>query len=217
LEEGYDDYIEDITDKANRIQSVKTARFKFVTTTNPNAPVVPDMKSIMYDISSNAVGLAGDSSALSPVYTGPSCSVDCGNTVHIKVITNQLSSNVATTTTHTKRTRYTSVQETFQSSPLSCEYKMMKSTSRVSSITGNTVNTRPAETYVKSVFTLGTDGCTPLLSSVKEYDPDPDIMTFSQDYSKAFLSGVEVTLPSLYGYNPAKKISTRVDSTVKNI
>jgi hypothetical protein len=131
LEEGYDDYIEDITDKANRIQSVKTARFKFLTTTNPNAPVVPDMKSIMYDISSNAVGLAGDSSALSPVYTGPSCSVDCGNTVQIKVITNQLSSNVATTT-HTKRTTYTSVQETFQSSPLSCEYKMMKSTSRVS-------------------------------------------------------------------------------------
>ena len=79
------------------------------------------------------------------------------------------------------------------------------------------MNTRPAETYVKAVFTLGTDGCTPLLSTVKEYDPDPTILTFSKDFSKAYLSGVEVTLPSLYGYEPSKKISTRVDSTVKNI
>jgi hypothetical protein len=94
---------------------------------------------------------------------------------------------------------------------------MTKTTSTVSNTTGTTVNTRPVETYVKALFTLGTDGCTPRLSTVQEYDPDPTILTFSKDYSKAYIGGAEVILPSLYGYNPSKKTSTRVDSTVKNI
>jgi len=217
LEEDYDDYMEDITDKTSIIKSVKTARFKFVPTNVVNSPVAPDMKSTMYDISSNAVGLTGDSSVLSPVYTGPFCSVDCGNPVQIKVIADKLGSNITKTSTQTKRTTFTSVLQTFQSSPLSCEYKMSKVTSTVSIVTGTTVNTTPVETYAKAVFTLGPDGCTPIFSSVKEYDPDPAILTFSKDYSKSYLSGVEVTLPSLYQYDPSKLISKRVDSTVKNI
>jgi hypothetical protein len=217
LEENYGDYMEDITDKANAVKSVKTARFKFVATDIVNSPVAPDMKSTVYDISSNAVGLVGDSSVLSPVYSGPSCSVDCGNAVQLKVIADQLGSKVTRTATQTKRTVFTSVLQTFQNSPLSCEYKMTKTTSSVSTTTGTTVNTMPVETYVKAVFMLDTDGCTPLLSRVKEYDPDPTILTFSQDNSKSYLNGVEVTLPSLYMYDPTKLISKRVDSTVKNI
>lgn len=216
LEENYDDYIEDITDKASTIKSLKTARFKFIEGTSP-AQVVPDMTSVTYDISSNALGILSDRSALSPVYAGPSCSVDCGNPVQIKVIASKLEAKVTSTSTQTKRTVFTSAKQTFQTSPLSCEYMMSKITSSVSKITGNTLNTSPVDTYVKAVFTLDKDGCTPLLSTVKEYDPDPTILTFSKDYSKSYLDGEEVTLPSLYGYEPEKKASKRVDSTVKNI
>jgi hypothetical protein len=216
LEEDYDDYMTDITDSTSIIKSLKSARFKFVQGTAPS-PVIPDMKSITYDISSNALGILSDRSALSPVYTGPACSVDCGNPVQLKIIADQLSSEVTKTPTQTKRTLFTSVLQTFQTSPLSCEYKMTKTTSSVSNITGTRVDTTPVETYVKAVFTLDTDGCRPLLSTVKEYDPDPTILTFSQYYSKSYLNGVEVTLPSLYMYNPTKLVSKRVDSTVKNI
>jgi hypothetical protein len=163
------------------------------------------------------LGILSDRSALSPVYAGPSCSVDCGNPVQIKVIASKLEAKVTSTSTQTKRTVFTSAKQTFQTSPLSCEYMMSKITSSVSKITGNTLNTSPVDTYVKAVFTLDKDGCTPLLSTVKEYDPDPTILTFSKDYSKSYLDGEEVTLPSLYGYEPEKKASKRVDSTVKNI
>jgi hypothetical protein len=92
---------------------------------------------------------------------------------------------------------------------------MSKNTSTLSKITRTTVTTTPVDTYVKAIFTLDADGCTPLLSSVKEYDPA--VITYSSDYSRAYLNGAEVTLPSLYGYDPTKLVSTRVDSTVKNI
>jgi hypothetical protein len=215
LEEGYDDYIEDITNKANIIKSVKAARFKFNSLSATQ--VVPDPTSIVYDISANALGILSDSSALSPVYTGPTCAMDCGNPVQINIIASKLASQTGpkNTATGVKRTKFINIQQTFQNSPLSCEYKMSKNTSTLSKITGTTVTTTPVDTYVKAVFTLHADGCTPLLSSVKEYDPA--VISYSSDYSRAYLNGAEVTLPSLYGYDPTKLVSTRVDSTVKNI
>ena len=216
LEEDYDDYIKDITDSTAIIKSIKTARFKFNSATTATQ-VVPDPASIVYDISSNALGVLSDTSVLSPVYAGPSCSVDCGNPVQIKVIANKLGSPVTNIATGTWKTTFVNVKETFQSSPLSCEYKMSKIISIQSKIIGTTINTSPLYTYVKAIFSLDKDGCTPILSSVKEYDPDPSILTFSGDFSKSYLKGVEVTLPSLYNYEPTKLISKRVDSTVKNI
>jgi len=215
LEEAYDDYIDDITNKANIIKSVKAARFKFNSLSATQ--VVPDPTSIVYDISANALGILSDSSALSPVYTGPTCAMDCGNPVQINIIASKLASQTGpkNTATGVKRTKFINIQQTFQNSPLSCEYKMSKNTSTLSKITGTTVTTTPIDTYVKAIFALDADGCTPLLSSVKEYDPA--VITYSSDYSTAYLNGAEVTLPTLYGYDPTKLVSTRVDSTVKNI
>jgi hypothetical protein len=92
---------------------------------------------------------------------------------------------------------------------------MLKATTTTNKVTNKTVISDPVYTYVKAIFTLDTDGCTPLLSSVQEYDPDK--VTYSNDYLKSYLDGIEVTLPNLFWYNPSKLVSTRVDSTVKNI
>jgi len=220
LEEEYDEYIKDITDKENRTKTIKTARFTFKPISTATG-VVPDSDSIAYDISANALGLMSDSSALSPVYTGPACGVDCNNPVQIKVIATKLSTELnkvaKNTPTGTTRTSFVSSKETFQSTPLSCEYLLSKVVSTTSKITDITVVGRPVDTYAKAVFTLDTDGCTPILSSVKEYDPSPEVLKFNKDFDKSYIDGVEVILPSLFWYEPTKKISTRVDSTVKNI
>ena len=214
LEEYYDDYIQDITNKTDIKKSVKAARFKFTTTNRPNVPVAPDMNSITYDIDSNALGIMSDNSVISPVYAGPSCKVDCGNPVQIDAIA-KFRNSVNVSTTKIVRSAYTRVLETFQGSPLSCEYKMLKSVITTNKVTNKTVISDPVYTYLKAIFTLDTDGCTQLLSSVKEYDTEK--ITHSNDYSKSFLDGIEVTLPNLYWYEPSKLVSTRVDSTVKNI
>ena len=214
LEEYYEDYMQDITNKADIKKSVKAARFKFVTTNKPNVPVAPDMTSIEYDINSNALGIMSDSSLISPVYAGPSCKVDCSNLVQIKAIAN-VKNTRSETTTKIVSSAYVQALQTFQGSPLSCEYKMLKATTTTNKVTNKTVISDPVYTYVKAIFTLDTDGCTPLLSSVQEYDPDK--VTYSNDYLKSYLDGIEVTLPNLFWYNPSKLVSTRVDSTVKNI
>jgi hypothetical protein len=214
LEEYYEDYMKDITNKADIKKSVKAARFKFVTTNKPNVPVAPDMSSITYDLDSNALGIMSDNSVISPVYTGPSCKVDCSNPVQIKAIAN-LKNTRSDTTTKIITSAYTRVLETFQGSPLSCEYKVLKSITSTNKVTNQTVVSDPVYTYLKAIFTLDTDGCTPLLSSVQEYDPDK--VTYSSDNLKSYLDGTEVTLPNLYWYSPSRLVSTRVDSTVKNI
>ena len=211
LEESYDDYIEDITDKTNIEKTVQATRFNFVTTNKPDTPVAPDMK--MYDISSNALGILRDSSVISPVYSGPFCKVDCTNQVQIQAIARF--NNTKETSAKIVRNNYTQVLHTFQTTPLSCEYNMLKTVTTTSKITNLTVVAESVETYLKAVFRLDTDGCTPLLSSVKEYDPQD--ISYSEDNLKSYLDGKEITLPSLYGYNPTKSVSKRVDSTVKNI
>jgi len=221
LAEDYGDYMEDITDNANITKSIKTARFKFNT---QGTQVIPDLNSIVYDISANALGILSDKSVLSRMYTGPTCSVDCGNAVQIGVIANAAATAInniykkKATKTSIKMAAMVRVKQAFQSSPLSCEYMMTKVIVTGSAITGSTVVASPVDTYIRAVFDFSPqDGCTPILSSVKEYDPDPSVLTFSQDFSRAYINGQEVTLPSLYTYEPSKLISKRVDSTVKNL
>lgn len=209
LEEYYDQYIVDITDKSNITKSIKSARMKFVM--NAAGKPVPDLTSIVYDISSNALGILSSKSTLSPVYTGPTCpQIECGNPVQINAIASMFSGNATSTPTTTKRKLMTGITHYFPNSPLSCEYRITKVVSTTSKATGSVTSTSPVSSFIKAIFKLDTDGCTPLLSSVVEYDPE--FITHSQDMSIDYLNKREVTLPSLYGYEPAKLISKRVNS-----
>lgn len=209
IEEYYEDYIVDITDKSNITKSIKTARFKF--TTNPAGKVVPDLTSIVYDISSNALGILSSKSVLSPVYSGPTCpKVECGNPVQINAIAKMFAGPASVTPTTIKRILMTGVTHYFNNSPLSCEYRISKVVTTSSKVTGSVISSAPVSSFIKAIFKLDADGCTPLLSSVVEYDPE--FITHSQDMSIDYLNKKEVTLPSLYGYQPAKQISKRVNS-----
>jgi len=209
IEEYYERYIDDITDKENIIKSIKSARFTFGT--NAAGKAVPDLTSILYDISSNALGILSSSSALSPVFTGPACAqIECGNPVQINAIAGMFGAEITESPTTRKRKVITGVYQYFYNSPLSCEYKVSKVVSTTSKVTNTVTSTSPVVSFVKAIFKLDTDGCTPLLSSVVEYDPE--FITYSDDYLTAYLNKKEVTLPSLYGYQPSKQISKRVNS-----
>jgi len=204
LEEFYDDYIIDITDKANKKKTVKTARFKF---TNVNNVPVPDPSSIVYDISANALGLMTDAAALSPLYSGPFSSVDCRSPAVITAIKEKVSGKKTTTTTTESLTSFYTVEESFQSTPLCCEYKMTKVIRYTDLKTKLKVNTKPIETYVKALYTLGTDGYTKTLASAKEYDPS-NVTIDTKGVAK--LGGVITTLPSLFFYDFSTDKSTRI-------
>lgn len=88
---------------------------------------------------------------------------------------------------------------------------MLKDASLKSANTNFSFPMSNIETCVKAVFALGADGKTTSLSSVKEYY-DEDV-TFSSDYTKSYLKGVEVNLPSIFFYDPRKKVSKRVNAT----
>ena len=221
VEEDYDDYIVDITDPENRVTSIKAARFGFVRSPNSSVPVVPDLTAITYDISANALGIMNDSSVITPVYSGTNCAVDCANMTQIKVVANKLQSMVNDTAVYTLRSVYPQVQYIFQSTPLSCEYAMTKITSKLSKVTHITTSTELLETYVKAFFSFDTDGCTPILSSVKEYDPQE--VKYNSQFTEATINGVKVDLPSIYQYKPSSSGSsgslytTRVISSGQNI
>lgn len=71
------------------------------------------------------------------------------------------------------------------------------------------------ETCVKAVFAIGADGKTTTCSSVKEYYSED--VTFSSDYTKSYLNGALVDLPSIFFYDPTKKVSKRVNATPQAI
>lgn len=221
LEEDYDEYIVDITDPDNRITSIKAARFGFVRSPNSSVPVVPDLTAITYDISANALGIMNESSTITPVYSGTNCAVDCTNMTQIKVVANKLQSIVNETSVNISRSVYPQVQYIFQSSPLSCEYAMTKVTSKTSKVTNITTSTELLETYVKALFSFDTDGCTPILSTVKEYDPQD--VKYNSDFTVASINGTKVNLPSLYDYRPSSsgsrgsRYTSRVISSGQNI
>jgi len=165
----------------------------------------------VYDISSNALGILSSQSALSPVYTGPACAkVECGNPNQINAIATMFAGTPTVTPTTIKRKLMTGVTHYFHNSPLSCEYRISKVTTTTSRDTRSIISTSPVSSFIKAIFKLDTDGCTPLLSHVVEYDPE--FITHSQDMSIDYLNKKEVTLPSLYGYQPEKQISKRVNS-----
>jgi len=195
LEELYEDYTVDITDKESAIKTVKAARFKF---TNVNNVPVPDRTSIEYDISSNALGLITDGAALSPLYSGPSSSVDCRSLAVIDGIKRMASGKRERTANKETLTSLYTVEESFQTTPLSCEYAMKK-VIRFTDLGKNvSVNTQPITTYLKALFTLDNDGYTIKLASAKEYDPND--MDFAKDGTTK-LNGIVTILPSILYYD----------------
>lgn len=73
-------------------------------------------------------------------------------------------------------------------------------------------NENDVTTYAKALFTLGSDGKTVSFNNIIEFNPSE--ITFSSDNVKSYLNGVETTVPNLYFYEPTKKISKRVNTTI---
>jgi hypothetical protein len=217
LYEMYDDYIEDITDKDNTEKRVKAVRFTFDTNGVParDAAGTRDPKLIV-DISSNAIGLMTDYSTLNPVFSGPSYAIDCRNPGYIAIMKAMLEQQGARTSGgYLVTSSFKSVKQSFQSTPLSCEYIMSKDALLKSKTSNFSFPMNGVETCVKAVFALGADGKTTSLSSVKEYYSED--VTFSSDYTKSYLNGVVVDLPSIFFYDHTKKVSKRVNTTPQAI
>jgi hypothetical protein len=235
LEEYYDDYIKDIpaSDRTNRTKMVTAARFAFNKSGNVVLPfglsgntAIPDQSLVTYDISANAIGISSDTTTISPPYapTSPQCGVlDCRNPDVLQAIKNKLTKRSKNATT-SKVTNVTAINRSFQSTPLSCEYRVTKTTTNTS-VRTNISTSYTANTYVKALFALNPDGCTVTpATTITEYDPET--ITYSKDNQHACVSqtvldrscpaGTEVTLPSLWGYS-ATTGSNRVNTNVQAV
>jgi len=216
----YEDYIVDVKDKDSKGTEIKAVRFK-MDNVNGNAIPAQDAPGSttsvnIVDLSANAIGLLSSSSTLSPVFNGPGYMANCTDPAVLRTIKQRFESAPITTATGTTSLTANSVTQTFQSTPLSCEYALVKTKNTVNRINNTRTTWSNINTYVKAVFNLGTDGRTVTLKSLTEYDPA--LITYSSDYMRTYINGVEVYLPSLVSYQPAKYgVSTRVNTTVYNM
>jgi len=200
FEETYDNYADYIIDASGTRTGtdINAARFVFTKTdgsTGINSiSISPDSKYI-YDISSNAIGIISDVTILNPIFRGPAVSVDCRDTTVVSAMV------AAIKRADTMGSIYSSIIQTFQSSPLSCEYTILKD------ITGET----DVETFVRAIFTLPKT-----LVSAVEYFPE-DIteidnpVTKSKSYFFEVDPNTKIYLPNLFTYD-AKRPSSRVNN-----
>jgi hypothetical protein len=218
IDEDYDDYIQDITDPTMRETTVKGVRFIMNAVGGIAVPArdAPGStpKNIL-DLSSNSLGIMAQAGNLPTVFTGPSYAVNCRDPTILSSIKAKLEQNVKTDASHITRSTYTSVTGSFQSTPLSCEYMMLRD-DLVTYKNYNTTKLYPGNTtYVKALFSLGTDGKTTTMTSVKEYSPEE--VTTSQDKTKYLLNGIEVDLPSIFDYEHAIVKSSRVNIVAQGL
>jgi hypothetical protein len=216
-EDSYDDYIQD-TSGTDIKKSIKAARITFKTSTGPT-PVPDPSVPIQYDISANALGIMSDASTLSTVYSGPYANVNCRDSAILQLVKAAVSPSPVTTPRNIKQMNFVALLQSFQSTPLTCEYKMAKILTISATNGGTLVNSNPMVTYVKANFTLGEDGYSISFKDAKEYDPR--LITVSEDKLTTYLpspSGpVKVALPSLFDYEPTHVVSKRVNSQLQNI
>jgi hypothetical protein len=206
----YDDYIKDVTNPENKGKRIRAVRFTMGADGLPVGDAVGAAQKNIVDISANALGIVSDSSALDRPFTGPTYAVDCRNPLYLSVIKSMLEQGTQPYKEYISRSSFKTVKDTFQSTPLSCEYIMSKDILLTSPRSSYSMPLPNFTTYVKAVFSMNPDGGM-ALQTVKEYPPED--ITFSSDYMKSYLKEVEVDLPSIYSYDPSKAVSTRVNST----
>ena len=206
----YDDYINDVTNPENKGKRIKAVRFTMGADGLPVGDAVGAAQRNIVDISANALGIVSDSSALDRPFTGPTYAVDCRDQVYLAVIKSILEQGTQPYKEYISRSSFKTVKDSFQSTPLSCEYIMSKDMLLTSPRSSYSLPLPNFTTYVKAVFSMNPDGSM-ALQTVEEYPPED--ITFSSDYMKSYLKGVEVDLPSIYSYDPSKAVSRRVNST----
>jgi hypothetical protein len=205
FQEKYDVYSDYIIDASGTRTGtvVNAARFVFTkdggSTDTNSISISPDSKRI-YDISSNAVGIISDANILNPIFRGPDLSINCRDPAIVSAMIAEIRR------ADTKASVYNSIAQSFQSSPLSCEYTIFK----------DVYGEREQDTYVRAIFTLSKT-----LVSAIEYFPD-DIgvstnpITKTNSYFFNSAPQVEIRLPSLFSYNPTKP-SSRVNNDTLRI
>lgn len=202
FEEKYDQYADYIIDATgnNTGTGINAARFVFTKTGGSGSgsattiSISPDSKQI-YDISSNAIGIISDATILNPIFRGPAISVDCRDPTVVSAML------AAIKRADTKGSIYNTIAQTFQSSPLSCEYTIFK----------DALGETDVETFVRANFTLPKT-----LTSAVEYFPEDIIVTENpvtkaKSYFFEAAPNTRIFLPNLFSYD-----ATRPSSRVNN-
>ena len=207
----YDDFLQNPT---QTYKQIKAMRFEMTTVNDLNHDGVVRVASgpnAMYDISSNAVGIISDTTIISPVYTGPHCSINCMDTLLLARLKTELellpqakSAGMAVTSV------FNTVTQSLQRSPNVCEYKMLKTNTYTDRTLRISTNLSGVETYVRAETQMN-QNCSYMFTGVKEY-PTDDI-TYKENKATGdisfYLNGKEVTPPSLFNYdtrNPSPKV-----------
>ena len=178
------------------------------------------------DISSNSLGILTNASLVSPPFSwnatpsgtyalngvGKTPGVNCMSPNILSQFRQIIENVTRPYNQYTIRTTLKSITGVFQSTPLTCEYAI----TRDDVYTHNNMNysypSLGVKSSVKATFTLGADGLSVALGSIKEYY-NSDI-TVSAD-KKQYMENPrrEVFPPNIYYYDAVKAPSSRVDKT----
>jgi len=224
--EIYDSYLTDITDKKKKGTQISAVRFKMSPTGVPgmDAPNAPRQTNVM-DISSNSLGILTNASLVSPPFSwnatpsgtyplngsGKTPGVNCMSPTILSQFRQMVESVTRPYKQYTIRTTLKRIIGVFQSTPLTCEYAIMRDDTYTHNTMNYTFASPGVQSSVKATFTLGADGLSAVFGGITEYYSGD--ITVSADKKKQYMAGVEVFPPNMYYYNPTKDVSSRIDTT----
>lgn len=214
LYELYDDYMVDITDSDNKGSSIKAVRFKMNAVAGNAVPAQDTPGSIpknIIDLSSNALGVLTNVSLVTPPFSGPTYAVNCIEPTWLATYRPILETVTRRSAGYNISSSFKKVIGTFQSTPMTCEYLMLKDDTYTNSAHNYSYTEQDVNTVAKAIFSLGPDGKTVTFESITEYYPDD--ITESADRLRTYIRGREVILPNLSYYDPSRLVSKRVDTT----
>jgi hypothetical protein len=201
--EKFDDIMYDPVD--TRVYA-KVLRFKLKHEGNCVFSVVPSQS---YDVSSNAIGLRSDTSALPTAYTGPACQVDCRNTTLLRRLKEVYEEA-------TPRTTLKKIVQSYTAGSGTCEYRILKDTTYDDPDEGVPVTLRDVATFLRVNYAVSD-------ASICKYDlrgrsdlteVDPEKIEFDEEEEEPvpMINGVQVVVPSLASYDESKR-SKKVNAT----
>jgi hypothetical protein len=224
--EIYDSYLTDIADKKKKGTQISAVRFKMSPTGIPGTdnPNLPRQINIM-DISSNSLGILTNASLVSPPFSwnatpsgtyplngaGKTPGVNCMSPTILSRFRQMVESVTRPYKQYTIRTTLKRISAVFQSTPLTCEYAIMRDDTYTHNTMNYTFASPNVQSSVKATFTLGADGLSAVLGGITEYYSGD--ITVSADKKKQYMGGQEVFPPNMYYYNPTKDVSPRIDRT----
>ena len=191
------------------VSSVNIARSMRFTLINTPANSCTFTIGTYFDVSSSAIGIRSDATALPSPYIQNTCQVNC----RAPPLLASIKSKIEGKNTAQAASALKTVTQSFSPTSNTCQYKITKDYTTYGVITKTTA---AATSYLNASVTFDST-CNPTINTVTEIFPTTlDIQTDTTTGKQiAYQNGVPISMPVLFSYDPSTK-SSRVNTTVSS-